>query len=83
MNKPKHPKFVKPKIETDRWLRLTDFLIRQNEDKEMYDLGKTFRKSYYENLEQSSTNNVVYEESNSTGSPESYNDDDCKSGVCD
>jgi len=71
---------IKPTIELNRWLKLTDFLICQNINKEMYELGKSFRKAYTEQLPDSP---VTYEESSSLDSPESYDNDTCKSGVCD
>ena len=75
--------YIKIKIETNRYLKLADYLIVQSKNKEMNKLGRDFRKLYADKILETESNPVAYEESSSSGSPESYDREMCKSGVCD
>ena len=73
---------VRPTMTTATYFQIADFLVTKGDNENLKELGRTMRKVYEVGLLEK--NQVEYEETNSFGSPENYqNSDECKTGVCD
>ncbi len=76
-------KYVKPVLHIDKFFKVADHLIQSGND-ELVQVGRAMRVSYQNLMVETETAPVHYEESNNTGSPESYNaPDKCEPEVCD
>lgn len=74
---------VKPAMTVSTFFQIADFLVVNGEGK-MKEIGTTMKSMYDLGLVEKEKRNATYEESDSTGTPENYqNTKECKTGDCD
>ena len=78
----KKVEYVKPILQVDKFFKLADYLLKAD-DYELAQLGRAMRSSFEAQMIEIDIEEESEKFQTDTKDIEGYNQDDCKSGVCD